>query len=94
MSRLDPGLKEFFTDRDANMLLAWCVATDRWVERTSDEPMYGHTGSVLIPVYLTSSTGVVKALLGGSIARRLRRGDSFITQVMTKGRVLYEAGHS
>jgi predicted nucleotidyltransferase len=28
------------------------------------------------------------------IDRRLREGDSFITEVMTKGRVLYEASHS
>jgi predicted nucleotidyltransferase len=28
------------------------------------------------------------------INRRLRQGDSFITEVMSKGRVLYEASHS
>ena len=28
------------------------------------------------------------------IARRLRERDSFITEVMTKGRLLYEARHS
>lgn len=28
------------------------------------------------------------------IARRLRDGDSFITEVMSKGRVLYESGHT
>ena len=28
------------------------------------------------------------------IARRLREGDSFITEIMTKGRVVYESGHA
>ena len=28
------------------------------------------------------------------IARRLREGDSFIKEIMSKGRVLYEASHS
>jgi hypothetical protein len=28
------------------------------------------------------------------IARRLRQGDSFIKEVMSKGRVLYDASHS
>lgn len=30
----------------------------------------------------------------GEIARRLRWGDSFITEVMAKGRVMYEAKHA
>ena len=28
------------------------------------------------------------------IARRLQEGDSFVTEVMTRGRVVYEAGHA
>jgi predicted nucleotidyltransferase len=28
------------------------------------------------------------------VARRLRQGDSFITEVMTRGKVMYEAEHS
>ena len=30
----------------------------------------------------------------GEVARRLRQGDSFIKEIISKGRVLYEARHS
>jgi hypothetical protein len=61
----DPGLRnQYFSPADGEILTGWSGATGRGVEPTSDPPLHGHTGSVLIPVYLSlPGRGTVRALL-------------------------------